>query len=197
MKRFPKTVAREFLQRFSLVAFLYENRIFRVCGGVTLLSAAVAIVLLIFVHRFITDIRDAQEITQGHERIARQVEALLGDLGATRNEQALLSVIRVPRDAPLEFIRNLEALAARVGVAQTLEALPASVQQPAGPNDIPLLRYQLTLEGSLDGVTAYLRDLASIPQIVAVEEVSMGAGEQGNIVQAGTARVRIAVVLQK
>lgn len=191
---FPKRFAQRIVPRV-----VRENRYARLALIVILGGIGVHLLLGVLAHRAISEILAREESRAVEARplaMIRQAK-LFKDLKETTEERKLIQRLRLALEDLVPFLQRLETAAQEAGVAQTIETVPVEERAAAPAAEAPLLRYRLKLEGTLDGITAYLATLDRIPQVVIVEEVRITSSRDEDLLVGARADVRVAVAIRE
>ena len=175
-----------------------ENHFSHVALWVSAMGLLVLIALALLAHRMISDIvaLKSTEVTDGDSRFVRKYDRLLSDLRETEEARKRLFEVRPRGENVVSFVQSLERAAERTGIRQTIEVLPRAADTHGQPYPSPVIRYTLTLEGSLDVLIAYFGALHELPQLVRVETIEVTSPVDNNVLVHAITTARIAVAVQ-
>lgn len=179
-------------------SLLKENHIFHVAGWISVAIGVVVIVTLLVVHVTVSRVVAARGSgTQPDiRRFSNRYDRLRSDLRATERSREQLTRIRPAPSELVSLIERLEATAAAQHVRVTVNAFPAETDPAGQPYAVPVLRYGLVLEGSLDGVTGLLERMAQDPFLVRIETAELTSPTTEDLDRATTARITVAVAVR-
>lgn len=167
------------------------------------ISAAVALVGLLglaisasFLHRTVEQLRSDQALIKQRDVIAKAFEQLLKDLQETEAQRAALYALRPESDRLVRFVEGLEAASSGAFIDQEIAAIPPESDQAGQPYASPVVRYRITLEGTAEKIEAYLRLLASLPELVRIERIELRSPPDGHVVANAQAELVLAVAVK-
>lgn len=168
---------------------------------VSLLLSAIAVVGLVLagvsLHRIVSQLRVDRNLVTQRVELSQQFEQLLGDLHGTERARATLEVLRPERKNLVRFVRGLEAAAAAAFIDQKIEAIPPESDALGQSYALPVVRYRVTLQGTLEKIEAFLQLLDGLPELVRVEGLEVKTTPDGHLVVNGTAELLLAVAVRE
>lgn len=163
-----------------------------------LLSALGGLVLVVsgvLLHRTIDQLRTDRLLVDQRDRIGREFERLLRDLQETEPQRAAVKSLRPDRKNLVRFVQGLEAAAAGAFIDQQITAILPESDHGGQPYPLPVVRYRVTLQGTLEKVEAYLRFLTGLPELVRAERLELKTTPDGHIVTNAIAELLLAVAV--
>jgi len=174
---------------------LFQNRIFRVSLALSLAAIPLLVAAGSTILRLVGRIEKQVVRIEDRQELAPRVEQLLRDLRETTEARSILQTIRPEQDSPVSFVTGLEGMAVRVGVPQTITALPKEAAPPGLAYVSPVIRYRVNLECALPSCEVYLKELLRMPQLVAVERLELTAVPGGDLGAGANATLHLALAV--
>lgn len=172
------------------------NPFLRVAAALALVGVISLFVGGSALHRLVGRLRENRALIAREEELGRSFEQLLRALKENEGERAAVESLRPRADQPLRFVEGLEGAAARAFINQEISAIPPAADQGGQPYVSPVVRFRVTLQGTMEKVTLYLSALQRLPELVAVERMELRAPPDGHVVTNATADLLIAVAVK-
>lgn len=173
------------------------NPIVRVFFLLALFSALAGGVAAALARTIDTRLRVDRALLQQRGALSDQFVRLLRDLERTENARAALRVIRPRPGGLVRFVEGLERAAGRAVIDQAIAAVPHDADREGQPYASPVVRYRVTLQGTGEKLGAYLRELATLPELVRVERLSVSAPPDGHVFTNGLTELVVAVTVSE
>lgn len=168
---------RQMNKKFRLIL---SNHIFRFCLIISIAGVLAAIVLLVVGYIFVgkTIATRGQILDLSSPVTGKRYYRLTEDYNTTKEERARLAQVRPSIQEMAVFVQTLDDLAARTGVAQTVEAGSGGDAEQSFGYSVPAVRYQLNVAGSLPAVQNYLHELNKVPYLLRFVSVKITAAPE-------------------
>lgn len=174
-----------------------HNPLVRMFLLLALFSAVAGGVAAAFTKGLDDRLRVDQALLLQRGELSDQFVRLLRDLERTEGARATLRSIRPRPGSVVGFVEGLERAAARAVIDQTIAAVPKEADREGQPYASPVVRYQVTLQGTGDKLVAYLHELKTLPELVRVERLSVSAPPDGHVFTNGLAELVLAVAVNE
>lgn len=173
------------------------NPFVRVAVTLSVVGFGVTVIVGALLHRSIYQLRTHRTLVEQEATITREYGRLLTDLAETKQQRAIVLSLRPDSKDLLRFVEGLETIAAQVFIDQSIAAVPPERDTSGQPYPSPVVRYRLTLHGTLEKIEAYLAALQKLPEAVRVEHLRISTTPDGHVVANGAAELIVAVAVRE